>query len=101
MGGRSTLEHIPDVARATAVADPAAARGRVIVVSGHVSSVRDDGGTCSGMLTLGSETNYFITPFSTEGVTGPTRARFRGVFVQKVAPAGQSSSLVLVGAFGP
>ncbi len=101
MGGRSTLEHIPGVARAAAVADPSAARGRVVVVSGFVSSVRDDGATFSGVLTKGSETNYFVTPFSIEGVNGPAQARFRGVFVQKVAPAGQPSSLVLVGAFSP
>ena len=101
MGGRSTLDRIPGVARAAAVKDPAAARGRVIVVSGRVSSVRDEGATSTGMLTMGVETNYFVTPFSIEGVSGSTLARFRGVFVQKYSPAGQPSSVVLVGSFSP
>ena len=101
MAGSGALESIPRAAGVTAVKDPAAARGKVIAVSGRVSSVQADGPTSVGTLTTGSETIYFVTPFSTAGLTGDTPARFRGVFVQKYSPPGQPSSLVIVGAFGP
>ena len=79
----------------------AAARGKVIVVNGRVSSVQRDGPTSVGTLTTGSETIYFVTPFSTAALAGDTPARFQGVFVQKYAPPGQPPALVIVGAFGP
>ena len=101
MAGSGALESIPRAAGVTATKDPAAARGQVIAVNGRVSSVQRDGPTSVGTLTTGSETIYFVTPFSTAALTGDTPARFRGVFVQKYAPPGQPSSLVIVGAFGP
>jgi hypothetical protein len=101
MGGSCALDSIPRVAAVTAAKDPAAARGKVIAVIGHLSSVQAEGSTSVGTLITGAETIYFVTPFSTEGLTGDTRAAFRGVFVQKYAPPGQPSSLIIVGAFGP
>ena len=100
MAGSGALESIPRAAGITAVKDPAAARGKVIAVSGRVSAVQAEGRTSVGTLTTGSETIYFVTPFSIAGLTGDTPARFRGVFVQKYSPPGQPSSLVIVGAFG-
>jgi hypothetical protein len=90
--------------RVAAAGDSAAARGKVIVVSGRVSPIRREGSYSVGTLRTDAEPVYFVTPFATDGV-GETVARFRGVFVQRylfeTAAAGVPPSLVLVGAFGP
>jgi hypothetical protein len=98
IGGESTLDDIPSMAGAASDSD--AARGKVIVVVGRVSSIRRDGPTSVGTLTTDPEPVYFVTPFATSVVPEST-ARFRGVFVQRYAPADGPPSLVLVGAFAP
>jgi hypothetical protein len=102
LGGESTLDNVPSVARVAADSD--AARGKVITVTGRVSPIRKEGPYSVGTLTTDGESVYFVTPFATEDVPR-NFACFRGAFVQRYALAnqshGQPPSLVLVGAFGP
>ncbi|HLK41429.1 MAG TPA: hypothetical protein VKU41_31990, partial [Polyangiaceae bacterium] len=103
IGGESTLDNIPIVARATAASNSGAARGKVIAVTGRASAVRPEGSYLVGTLTTDSGPVYWVTPFATRPPPA-TVVRFRGVFVQRFASATQSSdgqppSLVLVGAF--
>ncbi len=100
LGGKSTLDNIPTMAPGAAAADPDAARGRVVVVTGRFSSIRSEGPLLVGTLTTDAEPVYFATPFT--GDRPETHATFRGVFVQRYAPSDRKggSSLVLVGAFG-
>jgi hypothetical protein len=103
MGGQAALDDIPAMARVAAASDSDAARGKVIVVAGRVSSIRREGTTSVGTVTTDAEPVYFITPFATD-VARENPARFRGVFVQRYSLADASQgqpSLVLVGAFGP
>jgi hypothetical protein len=103
IGGESTLDHISAVAPAAAEDDPVGARGKVVSVSGRVSSVEREGPYFVGTLATDSAPVYFVTPFAVPGAP-ETIARFRGVFVQRYtfsAPHGRTPSLVLVGAFGP
>jgi len=100
IGGESTLDSIPSLARVAAASDSAAARGKVVGATGRLSSIRRDGACSVGMLTTDAEPVYFVTPFASRAVPG-TVARFRGVFVQRYAPADQPPSLVLVGGFAP
>ena len=98
IGGQLTLDAIPSTARAAS--DCNAARGKLIAVSGRVSSIRREGPTSVGTLTTDTEPIHFVTPFVTSVVPEST-ARFRGVFVQRYASADGPPSLVLVGAFAP
>lgn len=100
MGGQPALDDIPAMARVVAASDSDAARGKVIVVAGHVSSIRREGTTSVGTLTTDAEPVYFVTPFATD-VAPENPARFRGVFVQHYASADGPPSLVLVGGFSP
>jgi hypothetical protein len=103
IGGESALDGIPRMAGAAAESDSDTARGKVIAATGRVSSIQRDGPTSVGTLVTDAEPVHFITPFATSTASG-NLARFRGVFVQRYTPAGESQgqpSLVLVGAFGP
>ena len=104
LGSESTLDNIPSMTRVAAASDSAAARGKVIAVSGRVSPIRREGSYSVGTLTTDAEPVYFVTPFATDGVAD-TLARFRGVFVQRyrfeTTLGGVPPSLVLVGAFAP
>jgi hypothetical protein len=104
IAGELALDNIPPVARSAAARDPDAARGKVITVTGRTSSIRREGPYSVGTLTTDAEPVHFVTPFATPAVS-ETLARFRGVFVQRYAPAdpshGELPSLVVVGAFGP
>jgi hypothetical protein len=101
VGGESALDDIPFVARLAPATDPDAARGKVISATGRVASIRREGAISAGTLTTDGGPVYFVTPFATSAVPGDLE-RFRGVFVQRYAPAGSQDppSLVLVGAFG-
>jgi len=101
MGGQPALDDIPAMAPVAAASDSDAARGKVVVVAGHVSSIRREGTTSVGTLTTDAEPVYFVTPFATD-VAPENPARFRGVFVQRYTLADGSQgrpSLVLVGVF--
>ena len=104
IGGESTLDNIPCMARADAANDSDAARGKVIAVTGRARSIRREGPYSVGTLTTDAEPVYFVTPFATDRVP-ETVTHFRGVFVQRYSSKDQSQSkprsLVLVGAFGP
>jgi hypothetical protein len=104
VGGESTLDDIPRVARVAAARDSDAARGKVIDVTGRAFPIRREGPYSVGTLTTDAEPIYFVTPFATDRVR-ENFARFRGVFVQRYSSSDQSPSqppsLVLVGAFGP
>jgi hypothetical protein len=102
IGGPSTLDNISRITRTAAASDSAAARGKLIAVSGRVALIRRDGPYSIGTLTTDAEPIHMVTPFATIGGR-ETVARFRGVFVQRYAsaeqPPGQPPALVLVGAF--
>ena len=100
LGGESTLDNIPTTAPGAAAADPDAARGKILVVTGRFSGIRSEGPLSVGTLITAAGPVYFATPFTASRVP-ETRATFRGVFVQRYAPSDRSdpSSLVLVGAF--
>jgi hypothetical protein len=104
IGGISTLDHISRTTRAAAASDPAAARGKLISVTGRATLTRPEGPYSVGTLMTAAGPVHFVTPFTTPDL-GETVARFRGVFVQRYAsaeqPPGQPPALVLVGAFGP
>jgi hypothetical protein len=104
IGGESTLDNIPCMARVAAANDSDAARGKVIAVTGRAFPIRREGPYSVGTLTTDAEPVYFVTPFPTDRVP-ETVTHFRGVFVQRYSSADQSQSqppsLVLVGAFGP
>lgn len=104
IGGVSTLDEVSAVAPLAAIGDAAAARGKVMSVTGRVSSVRADGRCLVGTLTTDAAPVYFVTPFAAPA-PADTGARFRGVFVQRYASADhaprQQPLIVLVGAFGP
>jgi hypothetical protein len=98
-----TLDNIPSIVHVAGASDSDAARGKVIAVTGRVSSIRREGPYSVGTLTTDAEPVYFVTPFATHPVP-ETLTRFRGVFVQRYATTqsnGPLPSLVLVGAFGP
>jgi hypothetical protein len=101
LGGAATLDDIPSVTAAEA-REPGSSRGKVIAVTGRVSTVRSEGPYWAGALATETDPVYYVTPFAPRAVPG-ILARFRGVFVQRYAPAdapeGQSPSIVLVGAF--
>jgi hypothetical protein len=104
IGGESTLDEIASKARVPGATDSGAVRGKVITVTGRISSIRREGPTSVGMLATDAGPVYFVTPFATDAVP-ETLTGFRGVFVQRYAPANQppeqGPSFVLVGAFGP
>ncbi len=104
LGGESTLDNIPQVVPAAAANDSDSARGKVIAVTGRVSSLRDEGAYSSGMLTTDAQPVYFVTPFGAQPAS-TTLSHFRGVFVQQYRTPdpeqSQAPALVLVGAFGP
>jgi hypothetical protein len=105
IGGESTLDNIPSMARVVAANDSDAARGKVITVTGRASPMQREGAYSVGTMTTDAEPVYFVTPFATHAAPEKTFARFRGVFVQRYVSANQSHgeppSLVLIGTFGP
>jgi hypothetical protein len=98
VGGKSTLDNIPSVARLVAASDSNAARGKVIAVSGHASAIRRDGPYSVGTILTDAEPIYFVTLFTVHADAGSI-ARFRGVFVQRYTSPSLPPALVLVGAF--
>jgi hypothetical protein len=105
IGGESTLDNIPSMDLVAASGDPAAARGKVIAVTGRTPAIQREGAYSFGTLTTDAEPVYFVTPFATPDVVDAV-VRFRGVFVQRYGSAeearrSQPPSIVLVGAFSP
>jgi hypothetical protein len=98
LGGEATVDDMASVDRSAAASTSDAARGKVIVVTGRVSATRPEGGTSVGTLITDAEPVYFVTPFASPAVS-ETLVRFRGVLVERYAPASQAPSLVLVGVF--
>lgn len=103
IGGESTLDNIPSMARIAAAHDSDAARGKVVAVSGRALPIRREGPYSVGTLMTHAEPVYFVTPFADH--VPETFAHFRGVFVQRYSSTdpsqSQEPSLVLVGAFRP
>jgi hypothetical protein len=100
LGGESTLDGMPSVERSAAAGASDEARGKVMLVAGRVAATRREGGNSVGTLITDAEPVYFVTPFASPAVS-ETLVRFRGVFVERYAPAGEAPSLVLVGGFVP
>ena len=101
-GGELALQNLLPTTHVVAANDSDAARGNLIAVTGHISSIRREGSYSVGMLATDAEPVYFVTPFAApDGLE--TLVHFRGAFVQRYAPPnppeGERASLVLVGAF--
>lgn len=106
--GPELLDEMPAVTLASALADRANARGKVLKVSAHILDLRDEHDVVEGELLTDNKTVvHFVTAMGTTGLRRGSAATYRGVVVDLQARSGPSlgaapvMDLVLAGAFDP